>query len=265
MKNKERTWKCGVCGYVHIGNSPPEKCPQCSSSGNEYYEEIRKPELEYSGEKIDILLINGSTHSAHNSSIITELFETELKDRKLSYRKINLNEVNINHCWCCYSMNDGACTYPCRNQLDEAQVLHKMLLNSKAVIIVSPINWNNMSARLKDFLDRLTCIQNVTLLGKKSLTAGKILGIFVDGHEDGAIKTSMDIFFYFQQMGFILAPYSIAYRTHGAIYNAGKDNDFFRKDEKVRKDVRGLVNNLHEMIKLSLENKLKDKVKAVSE
>jgi len=90
-------------------------------------------------------------------------------------------------------MRDSACTYPCRNQLDDAPALHEMLLDCKAVIIASPINWNNMSARLKDFLDRLTSIQNVCLLGKPSRTMGKTLGILVNGHEDGALKTGLDI------------------------------------------------------------------------
>ena len=22
-------WVCSVCGYVHEGDTPPEKCPQC--------------------------------------------------------------------------------------------------------------------------------------------------------------------------------------------------------------------------------------------
>jgi len=24
-------WRCTVCGYIHIGNEPPEKCPNCGS------------------------------------------------------------------------------------------------------------------------------------------------------------------------------------------------------------------------------------------
>ena len=26
-----KRWRCGVCGYVHTGDSPPEKCPNCGS------------------------------------------------------------------------------------------------------------------------------------------------------------------------------------------------------------------------------------------
>ncbi|MBN2434107.1 MAG: rubrerythrin family protein [Spirochaetes bacterium] len=29
-------WKCGVCGYIHEGKTPPEKCPCCKHSKNHY-------------------------------------------------------------------------------------------------------------------------------------------------------------------------------------------------------------------------------------
>ena len=28
-KDKEVEWLCKVCGYVHVGKEPPEKCPSC--------------------------------------------------------------------------------------------------------------------------------------------------------------------------------------------------------------------------------------------
>lgn len=31
---------CAVCGYVHIGNEPPEKCPQCGAPKEKFSEKI---------------------------------------------------------------------------------------------------------------------------------------------------------------------------------------------------------------------------------
>jgi multimeric flavodoxin WrbA len=101
-------------------------------------------------------------------------------------------------------MRDNACTYPCRNQNDDMPAFHDMIREVKAVIVCSPINWNNMSARLKDFLDRLTSLQNMCLLGKESMTTGKTVGILINGHEDGAVKTMMDIYFYFSKWALFL-------------------------------------------------------------
>ena len=263
MVSKMNVWRCSVCGYMHSGNNPPEECPQCSSK--EFIPNTEYRKLEYDGKKFDVLLINGSSHHGHNTSILVDLAEEELKKKKVNYRRFDLNRLNINHCWCCYSMKESACTFPCRDQLDDMPALHNMIINSKAVIVASPVNWNNMSARLKDFLDRLTCIQNRCLLGKPSLTAGKVCGILVNGHEDGAMKTSMDIFFYFQQLGYILAPFSFGYKTHGSQYDTKEDNEFFKSNEKLKKNVLGVVNNVLQTLKLDSEKKLKDKLSYVCE
>ena len=29
-------WVCSVCGYVHEGDTPPEKCPQCGVSSDKF-------------------------------------------------------------------------------------------------------------------------------------------------------------------------------------------------------------------------------------
>ena len=260
-----KRWRCSVCGFIHQGDKPPGECLRCSSNSGEFKELKEKIKLEYDKKKFDVLIVNGSSHHSHNTNILVNIAERELKRRKISYKRINLNELDIYHCWCCYSMADAACTYPCRNQLDDMPALHEMFLQSKAVIVASPINWNNMSARLKDFLDRLTCIENMNLISGEIPTAGKVLGILINGHEDGAIKTAMDIFIYFQQMGFILAPFGFAYRTHGSEYNAKTDNNFLSGDKQIKEDIKGTINNVIEMMKLDSENKLLGKLSGVSE
>ena len=33
-----KKWICPVCGYVHEGDTPPEKCPQCGVPGSKFTE-----------------------------------------------------------------------------------------------------------------------------------------------------------------------------------------------------------------------------------
>ena len=162
-------------------------------------------------------------------------------------------------------MRDNACPVPFRDQLDDMPAFHEMIIASKAVIVASAINWNNMTARLKDFLDRLNCIQNLWLLKKPGLTEGKIVGITVSGHEDGATKTAMDIFLYFQQMGYILAPFGVSYRTHGAQFNTITDTEYLKNDPLVILKVKGMAYNVVEMLHLDIEDKLKGKLVPVCE
>lgn len=258
-------WKCAVCGYIARQENPPAECLQCASTGREFIEVTDKKGLRYDKNPFDVLLINGSSHRANNTGYLAQLAEEVLRENGVSYRRYNLSEFAINHCWCCYSMRDNACRYPCRDQLDDMAAFHEMVIASKAVIVTSPINWNNMSARLKDFLDRLNCIQNLYLLKKPGLTEGKIVGIAVSGHEDGATKTAMDIYLYFQQLGYILAPFGIAYRVHGAQFNTITDTEFLKNDPLVALKVKGMVNNVVEMMRLDNEGKLKGKLVPVCE
>ena len=36
-REKPIRWKCGKCGYIHVGTTPPEACPSCKHP-KEYYE-----------------------------------------------------------------------------------------------------------------------------------------------------------------------------------------------------------------------------------
>ena len=33
-----KKWICPICGYVHEGDQPPEKCPQCGAAGEKFSE-----------------------------------------------------------------------------------------------------------------------------------------------------------------------------------------------------------------------------------
>ncbi len=263
--SSESTWRCTVCGFLHRGERPPRGCPRCGSPTPEFLPAGERTWLTYDGEPFDVLLVNGSTHRAHNTSYMVDIAERELESRGVSYRRFNLSEYTIDHCWCCYSVKAEYCTYPCRNSQDDMPAFHQMLATAKAVIVASPINWNNMSARLKDFLDRTTCMQNLFHLDRPGLTDGKVIGILISGHEDGAIKTALDISLVFEQMGYILAPFGIAFRTHGSQYNSGTDAEFFRNDEMIKNDVRGVVSNVVELMLLDLESRLKGRLVPVSE
>ena len=43
-----KRWVCPVCGYVHEGDTPPEKCPVCNVPGSKFKEEV----AEAGGKKV---------------------------------------------------------------------------------------------------------------------------------------------------------------------------------------------------------------------
>ncbi len=45
-----KKWVCPVCGYVHEGDVPPEKCPQCGVPGSKFTEQ--KGEMSWAAEHV---------------------------------------------------------------------------------------------------------------------------------------------------------------------------------------------------------------------
>ena len=47
-----KKWICTVCGYVHEGDTPPEKCPQCKVPASKFKEVIEEDGPAYAAEHV---------------------------------------------------------------------------------------------------------------------------------------------------------------------------------------------------------------------
>ena len=45
-----KKWVCTVCGYVHEGDNPPEKCPQCGVPASKFKEKVEAEGLNFACE-----------------------------------------------------------------------------------------------------------------------------------------------------------------------------------------------------------------------
>ncbi len=54
-----KQWRCKICGYIHVGEAPPEKCPVCGA-GPESFEEIGNQASSdtYLSESVSDLAVN---------------------------------------------------------------------------------------------------------------------------------------------------------------------------------------------------------------
>ena len=52
-----KLWKCGVCGYLHEGDTAPDKCPRCGA-GKEQFAEVAADAVV----KIDRSRLSNSLH-----------------------------------------------------------------------------------------------------------------------------------------------------------------------------------------------------------
>jgi rubrerythrin len=48
--NWMKKWVCSICGYVHTGDKPPEKCPTCGAPASKFYEQVATGGLTYADE-----------------------------------------------------------------------------------------------------------------------------------------------------------------------------------------------------------------------
>jgi rubrerythrin len=47
-----KKWVCPVCGYVHEGDTPPERCPQCKVPGEKFKEVVEDGRLNFATEHV---------------------------------------------------------------------------------------------------------------------------------------------------------------------------------------------------------------------
>lgn len=47
-----KKWICTVCGYVHEGDTPPEKCPQCKQPAEKFKEVVENDKLAFAAEHV---------------------------------------------------------------------------------------------------------------------------------------------------------------------------------------------------------------------
>ncbi len=45
-----KKWVCGICGYVHEGDSAPDKCPQCGAAAEKFNEQKESFDMAWADE-----------------------------------------------------------------------------------------------------------------------------------------------------------------------------------------------------------------------
>ncbi|NLY31892.1 MAG: rubredoxin [Firmicutes bacterium] len=70
-------WQCGVCGYIHEGDGPPDKCPKCGAPKEKFtvLDEKRVGLIERSRFGNSLLMELGS-----HLAVIMELAELGIED-----------------------------------------------------------------------------------------------------------------------------------------------------------------------------------------
>ena len=225
------------------------------------YERIQRLE---GGEKIvkpRILIINGSPRKYGAITKLLAIAEKGVRDAGGEPEKIFLYDHEIKECLGCVSDNGKYCRFPCLIKDDDFNAIAQKILESDGFIIGTPLYWYTVSGRLKNFIDRLTSLENMIFITGRSLLEGKIAGFIVSGNDSGSIMAIAYLMVTFNSMGVHIPGWALAYH-HSAddvledrqavmdSYNVGYIVTKAAEMLRERKEWYQVYNNLDELVKI---------------
>jgi multimeric flavodoxin WrbA len=159
---------------------------------------------------VKVLGINGSPRPYGNSfqALKLALRAAELEGAEVEL--VNLYEYEIKPCLGCVSDDIKACVYPCPIN-DDMVKLYPKVIECDALIISSPIYWFGVSGLLKNFLDRLTVLENMIYIDGRSWLDGKVVGFIAVGNDEGAVALISNLMAVTNSFGMVIPPWALAY------------------------------------------------------
>ncbi len=136
--------------------------------------------------------------------------------------QVHLYDYTIKPCIGCVSDDIYACRFPCIIEDDDFNRLGEILLRSNAFIIATPVYWYSVSGLLKDFIDRLTSMENMIYHTGRSLLEGKVAGFIAVGNDTGALMTIAWLMSVFNSMGVHIPAWALAYHERKESVTANK-------------------------------------------
>jgi len=186
---------------------------------------------------------------------------------------IQLRKKNIKYCKACYSTTNAQCHFKCscypegQDGDDMTNEIYDLCLWADIIVFASPVNNFKISSLMSLFIDRLISmdgslipadvndtknrdlnIEHTQFISKnangtfgsgflKRLT-GKVAGLIVSGHEEGASMVISQMFMTLNHFGMVFPPFSNVYAMGSMVDDTFKDevkikSDFFEKDVKL--------------------------------
>lgn len=190
-----------------------------------------------------ITLINASPRKYGSSYKLLLIASKGVIDAGGEYIWINLSDYKVKECLGCVSDDQVVCRYPCIIDDDDFNGLAEKLIDTHGFIIATPVYWYTVPGSLKNFIDRLTSLENMIIHKGRSLLEGKVSGFIAVGADSGCISTISHLMAVFNSMGVHIPPWALAYSYKGD--NALEDEQAVRDSYNVGYIVAKAACNLH--------------------
>jgi len=151
--------------------------------------------------KILIIGINGSPHKTGRTAKLLEVILSGATKVGAKTNIIHLVDKKIKPCFGCLSIGKK-CIYPCRIK-DDTQDIHKLLLKADGIVLASPTYWFSPSGLMKNFIDRLTCLEENGFMLKGKIGAALAVSTESGGEEVANLMISI-----LNEMGLVIPPFA---------------------------------------------------------
>jgi multimeric flavodoxin WrbA len=169
---------------------------------------------------------------------------------------IRLQDLKIYYCEGNYSQDPSLCTYPCQDSMkyedDQMQIVYDAVLDTDIMILATPIRWNNHSALIQKFVERMNCIENSDIWFGNKLIKDKVAGLIVIGHVDGVQHVAGNLMNFLNRVGFHMPQDMIASWVGSNDEDTTKDWDDIQNNKYTQEDLENMV---HSLLKLACDIK----------
>ena len=198
--------------------------------------------------QIHVLGISGSSRQQPEMSKSERLLDRALgqyREYGCQTEFIRLKDLKIYDCEGTYSENPAYCTYPCQSTLkyedDQMQRVYDAVLACDILILATPIRWNNHSALIQKFVERMNTIENQYSWFGNRMIQNKVAGLIIIGHVDGIQHVAGNLMNFFSWLGFHIPEVAIASWVGENDEDTTKDWDLIEKNKYTREDLSNLV------------------------
>jgi multimeric flavodoxin WrbA len=208
---------------------------------------------------IKVLGISGSSRQQAGMSKSERLLQRGLEQYQ-SYgcttTFLRLKDLKIYDCEGNYSENPAYCTYPCQSTLkyddDQMQTVYDAVLGSDILILATPIRWNNHSALVQKFVERMNTIENQFSWFGNRMIQKKVAGLIIIGHVDGIQHVAGNLLNFFAWLGFHIPDVAIASWVGENDEDTTKDWDQIQQNKYTQEDLQNLI---HSSLRLAYQLK----------
>jgi multimeric flavodoxin WrbA len=160
---------------------------------------------------------------------------------------LRLKDLKIYDCEGNYSENPEYCTYPCQSTLkypdDEMQKVYDAVLAADILVLATPIRWNNHSALVQKFVERMNAIENQSSWFGNRLIRNKVAGLIIIGHVDGVQHVAGNLLNFFTWLGFHVPEAAIASWVGENDEDTTKDWDQIQRNRYTQEDLQNLIHS----------------------